>query len=248
LTESVAVILAAGAGERLGGVTPKAFVPVAGTTMLTLATSAAERCPHVNAIVVVVPPGWERRAESLLPSPIRPVVVPGGESRQESVRIALEAAPPGVYAVACHDAARPFASPTLFSTVLAALVDADGAIPMIPVPDTVKRVQDGRVMGTESRAGLGLAQTPQAFALDALLEAHARAVADGIEATDDAALLERIGRIVRAVPGDPRNFKVTTPEDLTRAEAILTADQVSAPGQGRTLGSDGEAGTHRGSA
>lgn len=247
MTQAVAVILGAGVGERLGAATPKAFTPLAGTTMLGLATRAAERCPYVDGIVVVVPSGWERRAESLLPSPLHHVIVPGGSSRQESVRIALGSVPSGVAVVACHDAARPFASPTLFSTVLAALVEADGAVPVIPVPDTVKYVQDGRVMGTESREGLGLAQTPQAFALDALREAHAKAIADGIEATDDAALLERIGRVVRAVPGDPRNFKITTREDLIRAEAILTADQVSPRGHGRSSGSDGEGGTHRGS-
>jgi 2-C-methyl-D-erythritol 4-phosphate cytidylyltransferase len=228
LTEAVAVILAAGAGERLGAATPKAFVPIAGTTVLALATGAAERCPEVDAIVVVVPPGWERRAESLLPSPLAHVIVRGGASRQESVRIALDSIPSGgADLVACHDAARPFASSALFSTVLAAVSGADGAVPVIPVPDTVKRVRGRRVVGTEPREALGLAQTPQAFVLEVLREAHAKAFEDGVEATDDAALLERMGRVVRAVPGEPANFKVTTHEDLIRAEAILTADRSS---------------------
>ena len=243
MTEAVAVILAAGAGERLGAATPKAFVPIAGTTMLALATGAAERCPLIDEIVVVVPPGWERRAGSLLPSPLAHVIVRGGASRQESVRIALESVPSGRDLVACHDAARPFASPALFATVLAAVAGADGAVPVLPVPDTVKHVREGRVVETEAREALGLAQTPQAFVLDVLREAHASALADGVEATDDAALLERMGRVVRAVPGEPANFKVTTHEDLIRAETILIADRSSRlppPPDRSTEGSPGE--------
>jgi 2-C-methyl-D-erythritol 4-phosphate cytidylyltransferase len=223
LTDAVAVILAAGAGVRLGEETPKAFVPLAGTTMLALAAGAAERCPEVRSIVVVVPSGWERRAESLLPSAREPTMVTGGASRQESVYRALQALRTGTDAVVCHDAARPFASPELFSRVLAELAGADGAIPVLPVADTVKRVQEGMIVGTEARENLGLAQTPQAFLAEALREAHAAARARAVAATDDAALLERVGRRVRAVPGEPDNFKVTTPEDLARAERILAA-------------------------
>ena len=122
--------------------------------------------------------------------------------------------------VMCHDAARPFATPALFDRVLGALDGVQGVVPVVPVPDTVKRVEGGVVLRTEPREGLVLAQTPQAFLALALRQAHDRAERDGIEVTDDAAALERAGFRVRAVPGEPGNFKITTPEDLARAEAI----------------------------
>ena len=215
------MVLAAGAGERLGTGTPKAFQPIAGTTMLGLAVSAAAACPAIRSVVAVVPTGWERRAESLLPAPVPLVVVTGGATRQESVRLALDAVPGKAGAIACHDAARPFASTDLFESVIGALAGADGAVPLVPVPDTVKRVRGGVVLDTLPREDLGLAQTPQGFRAQALREAHAGASAEGVEATDDAALLERMGFRVVAVPGDPANFKVTTREDLARAEALL---------------------------
>jgi 2-C-methyl-D-erythritol 4-phosphate cytidylyltransferase len=170
-------------------------------------------------------------------------VIAGGRTRQSSAALGLDAVPPETSVVACHDAARPFASPALFATVLAAVAGADGAVPVLPVPDTVKHVREGRVVETEAREALGLAQTPQAFVLDVLREAHASALADGVEATDDAALLERMGRVVRAVPGEPANFKVTTHEDLIRAETILIADRSSRlppPPDRSTEGSPGE--------
>ena len=223
----MALVLAAGEGERLGAGTPKAFVPLGGTTMLALASGAAARCQEVRWLVVVVPRGWERRAESLLPSPLPLAVVTGGSSRQESVRRALEAVPSEVGSLVCHDAARPFASGGLFAAALDALREADGAVPVLPVPDTVKRLRDGIVVGTVPREELGLAQTPQAFRAEALRKAHARALADGVEGTDDAALLERTGFRVVTVPGEPGNFKVTTSDDLARAEAILAAGRAS---------------------
>ena len=228
MSGAAAIVLAAGAGGRLGAETPKAFVPVAGTTMLTLAVRAAAACPEIELVVAVVPRGWERRAEALLPSPAPVPVVAGGGTRQESVRLGLAAVPQDAETVVCHDAARPLASSALFSAVIAALEDADAAVPLVPVPDTVKRVEGGVVVRTEPREELALAQTPQAFVAAALREAHARAAADGATATDDAALLERAGFRVRAVPGDPANFKVTTAEDLARAEAMLSAGPVEA--------------------
>ena len=222
MSRAVALVLAAGAGERLGTDTPKAFLPIAGTTMLRAAVDAACGCPEIETVVAVVPAGWERRAEALLPSTTPVRVATGGSSRQESVRLALEAISAQAETVVCHDAARPFAAPELFSTVLAALADAEGAVPVIPVPDTVKRVRDGTVVETVARDELALAQTPQAFVAAALRAAHERAAAEGFSATDDAALLEWAGYKVRTVLGDPANFKVTTPEDLARAELLLS--------------------------
>src|SRR5439155_13915835 len=132
----------------------------------------------------------------------------------------------GVEAVAIHDAARPFVQPELFTAVVSAVADgAEGAIPVVPIADTVKRVRDGLIVATEPRDGLALAQTPQAFRVGLLREAHEHA--DGIaEFTDDAALLEWAGHTVRTVPGDPGNVKLTTPLDLPRAARSLGAPGV----------------------
>jgi 2-C-methyl-D-erythritol 4-phosphate cytidylyltransferase / 2-C-methyl-D-erythritol 2,4-cyclodiphosphate synthase len=228
---AVAVVLAAGRGERLGErVPPKAFVRVGGRPLLAFSLDAVERCPDVMGVVVAVPPGLEDAAADVLgrPPATRSVVVVGGMNRQRSVRLALDAA--GTEwgdefdAVICHDAARPFASSSLFSRVLGALAHADGAVPAVPVEDTLKRVRDGGVGETVPRDGLVRAQTPQAFRRKALESAHRSAERDAFQATDDAALLERAGFRVTVVDGDPRNIKITRPEDLALAEALARAD------------------------
>lgn len=216
----VAVVLAAGRGERLGLGTPKAFLELGGETLLVRACRSASSASSVSSMVAVVPLGLEAEAEGLLERLGPHSVVVGGETRRASVAAGLEVVPRDARVVVCHDAARPFAGAGLFEEVIAALHDADGVVPVGPIPDTVKRIRDGVVTGTEPRGELALAQTPQAFRAEALRDAHARAPGDG-EATDDAALLERAGYRVRAVPGDPINFKITTAEDLARAEAIL---------------------------
>jgi 2-C-methyl-D-erythritol 4-phosphate cytidylyltransferase/2-C-methyl-D-erythritol 2,4-cyclodiphosphate synthase len=121
----------------------------------------------------------------------------------------------------CHDAARALASPELFEAALEALEGWDGVVPVVPVTDTVKRIHGDVVEGTEAREALGLAQTPQAFVAAALTRAHAEAERRGLDVTDDAAALELAGFRVRAIAGEPRNFKITTREDLERAEALL---------------------------
>jgi 2-C-methyl-D-erythritol 4-phosphate cytidylyltransferase len=125
--------------------------------------------------------------------------------------------------VICHDVARPLASAALFDAVLDGLAGADGAVPSTPVADTVKRVDDGVVVETVHRDGLVMVQTPQAFTREALTAAHRAAEADGYTATDDAALLERVGFRVAVVPGDPANIKITRPEDLLVASALARA-------------------------
>jgi len=152
------------------------------------------------------------------------VVIAGGRTRQESVRLALASVPMDAPVIVCHDAARPFAAPELFSAVIAALADADGAVPALLPPDTVKQVRDGFVESTLSRTDLRLAQTPQAFAAPALRESHRRAKESGVRCTDDAGLLEWAGYRVRVITGEPVNFKITTPDDLARAERLLTMD------------------------
>ncbi|HLA92649.1 MAG TPA: 2-C-methyl-D-erythritol 4-phosphate cytidylyltransferase [Actinomycetota bacterium] len=217
---AVAIVLAAGSGERLGQDRPKAFVELAGRPLLAHAAGAALTCPEISLVIVAAPPGGEDLAHAMVESLGAHAVVTGGVTRRASVLAALRAVPADAAAIVCHDAARPFARAGLFARVLAALEGADGVVPVVPVPDTVKRVDGDVVLGTEPREGLVLAQTPQAFLAPALREAHERAERDGDEMTDDAAALERAGFRVRTVPGDPGNFKITTPEDLARAGTI----------------------------
>jgi 2-C-methyl-D-erythritol 4-phosphate cytidylyltransferase / 2-C-methyl-D-erythritol 2,4-cyclodiphosphate synthase len=220
----VALVLAAGSGVRSGLDTPKAFAAVGHRSILARAVDAAAGCPLVTGVVVTVPAGFESRAEELLRDAKPPLsIVAGGSDRQASVRRALGEVPQDVTVVICHDAARPFASPALFAAVLGALSGVEGVIPVVPIPDTVKRVDGGRVRSTEDRNDLVLAQTPQAFAASALRDAHQRAAAEGRTFTDDAAILEWVGYRVSTVPGEPSNYKITTPDDLARAEREVTA-------------------------
>jgi 2-C-methyl-D-erythritol 4-phosphate cytidylyltransferase len=221
-TGAVAVVLAAGQGERMGFGGPKAFVAVGGRPIVVHAVEAASACLEVDALVVAVPSGFEERTGGVVTGVSKPViVVEGGDDRQASVRRCLSALPYESEAVVVHDAARPFASTGLFSSVLGALAGVEGVVPVVPVADTVKRVRDDMVAETLDRGELVLAQTPQAFVTTALLLAHERAADEGASFTDDAALVEWAGYRVRTVPGDPANWKITTAEDLGRAELSL---------------------------
>ena len=219
---AAALLVAAGRGERFGGAIPKGFTELAGRPLLAHAVEAAVSCPGIERVVVAVSEKMVERARASLEHPLVEVVV-GGETRQASVLAALEAVGPGPDLIVCHDAARPLAPPALFATVLRALVDsgADGAIPIVAIPDTVKRIEGASVAGTLDREALGLAQTPQAFRRSALEHAHRMAAEEGFEGTDDSALLERAGFAVVAIAGDPRNLKVTTRADLALAEVAL---------------------------
>lgn len=216
-------MVAGGTGRRFGA--PKQFLPLAGTPVVTWSVRAAGSV--ADGIVLVVPaPDVHNATEGL---PIAgatgdaalgaSVVVTGGATRGASVRAGLEAVPGDAGLIVVHDAARPLAAPGLFRAVVDAVRSGrvDGAVPVIPVADTLKRVADGRVVATVDRDGLVAIQTPQAFEASALRAAHA----GGPEATDDAGLLEAAGWTVGTVEGDPRNLKLTRPEDLALAEALL---------------------------
>lgn len=223
---AAAILLAAGLGTRLGAGGPKGLVEVGGRTLISWAVAAVEACPEIAAFVLTVPTVDAEARESLAreaASDKLTAVVAGGDTRQASVRLGLEAVPSDCARVVCHDVARPFARPELFSAVLEALAGADGAVPVLPAADTLKRVAGGRIVGTIDRDEVAAAQTPQAFRREALEDAHRRAAEASVESTDDAALLERAGYAVAAVPGDPDNFKVTVASDLRRAEALLAA-------------------------
>jgi 2-C-methyl-D-erythritol 4-phosphate cytidylyltransferase/2-C-methyl-D-erythritol 2,4-cyclodiphosphate synthase len=217
------IVLAAGSGSRLGLDVPKAFAPLAGRTILEHALAAAFDPAWVDALVVAVPAGWEERAGTIMGPSYPRAVVTGGPSRQASVRAALAAVPADAETIVVHDAARPLTHPAFFLAVLKMLEGWDGVVPVTPVTDTVKRLDGERVVGTESRAALVLAQTPQAFRGGALRDAHARAERAGDAVTDDAEAVELAGYRVRAIGVDAANFKITTPEDLARAESVLAA-------------------------
>jgi len=204
-------------------------VSLGGVPMFVHSLRAAGSAPSVGSIVLVVPPDEVEFAKTVADelagdAPVEAVVA-GGASRQESVRKGLAAAPPSPL-ILCHDAARPFAPPSLYDRVAKAVGDPfAGAVPVVDSPDTVKRVRNGRIVETLPRGELGLAQTPQAFAAAALREAHEWAEREHWEATDDAMLLERAGLEVAVVEGEILNFKITTEADLSRAELLVASGE-----------------------
>jgi 2-C-methyl-D-erythritol 4-phosphate cytidylyltransferase len=220
-----ALVLGAGRGERLGTDAPKAFVPLLGRPILLHALQALAACPALDRLVPVVAaadlPRLERWRSELEAIPRLAAAVAGGAERQDSVRAGLRSLPAEVGLVAVHDAARPLVRPEDVSRVLAVAREHGAALLAVPVRDTLKRVRGDRVVETPPRDECWAAQTPQVFRRDWLEEALAKAEADGFLGTDDAQLVERLGLPVRVVAGDPRNLKITLPEDLAVAEAWL---------------------------
>ncbi|HYX85286.1 MAG TPA: 2-C-methyl-D-erythritol 4-phosphate cytidylyltransferase [Gaiellales bacterium] len=219
-----AVVVAAGAGRRLGGERPKAFAKLGGRPLLAYAVELLEDHPAVERIVLVVPEGWEEPATLLADELVAGKVaaaVAGGDARALSVAAGLAEVRGDAAVIAVHDAARPFASAALLDRVLAGLAEADGAVPGVPLTDTVKRVRGGRVEETLERADLCAVQTPQAFRADALRRAYDRPAGELASATDCAQLVERAGGRVAVVPGDPANMKITDAADLHRAEELV---------------------------
>jgi 2-C-methyl-D-erythritol 4-phosphate cytidylyltransferase len=208
--KAVALLVAAGSGERLGAERPKAFVVLAGREMYRWSLEALAEAGIET--VIAAPPGHPIEGG-----------VPGGATRSQSVRNALAAAPPSD-AVIVHDAARPLVRAGLFTQCLDALEKADAAIAAIPVTDTIKEAgRDRVVQRTHDRSRLWAVQTPQAFRREALEKALL--VRDEVleQATDDAWLVERQGGRVVIVESTPENLKVTTPHDLRVAELLLSA-------------------------
>jgi 2-C-methyl-D-erythritol 4-phosphate cytidylyltransferase len=229
-----AVVVAAGSGERLGHGRPKALVEVAGRALVAWAVTGLREA-GVATVVVVHTPG-EREAFAGALDDVDPdgevMLVPGGADRSASVRAGVAALPAGVELVAIHDAARAFTPPTVIRTAVEAVTgDVVAAAPAVPVADTLKRISGDQVVATVERADLVAIQTPQVLPLEVLtLVADERAAA-----TDDLGLVEAAladgrlqGRVVW-VPGSPRGFKVTFPEDLALAEAFAGRDAPMQP-------------------
>ncbi|HVB06982.1 MAG TPA: 2-C-methyl-D-erythritol 4-phosphate cytidylyltransferase [Acidimicrobiales bacterium] len=206
-----AIVVAAGEGRRFGA--QKQFAPLAGRSVLEWSLDAARSV--AAGVVLVVPPD---RVEDPALAGLADALAAGGATRADSVRAGLARVPDEAAFILVHDAARPLATPALFAAVLAALGEGvDGAVPGLTPADTVKRVAGDTVTETLPRAELVTVQTPQAFRAEVLRKAHA----SGLDATDDAALLEAIGATVKVVAGEATNTKLTVPEDLERAAALL---------------------------
>ena len=230
---TAAVIPAAGRGVRLGPGAPKALRALGGTPMLIHAVRAMAASRHVSLVVVVAPPDGAPEVRHLLDEHALPertdfLVVPGGGTRQESVRLGLDALPEDVGVVLVHDAARPLVPVDTVDAVIEAVRDgAPAVVPALPLADTVKEVEPGApgepepVLSTPVRARLRAVQTPQGFDRDTLMRAHEEVALSGEGATDDAGMVERLGAPVVVVPGHEEAFKVTRPLDLVLAEAVL---------------------------
>jgi 2-C-methyl-D-erythritol 4-phosphate cytidylyltransferase len=215
-------VVAGGSGRRFGG--PKQFLPLAGRPVVSWSVIAARAVS--DGVVLVVPDSPDGTADADPaarddPAAAADRVVTGGATRADSVRCGLAAVPDDAAIIVVHDAVRPLAPPSVFAAVIEAVRSgrAEGAVPVLPVSDTLKRTAAGMVRSTEDRDGLVLVQTPQAFVASTLRAAH-RSV--GV-ATDDAGLLERLGATVCTVAGDPCNLKLTRAEDLAVAEAFMGA-------------------------
>jgi 2-C-methyl-D-erythritol 4-phosphate cytidylyltransferase len=217
-----AVLVAAGSGQRLGAPVPKAFVTVAGRTLLEHAAARFTGSPAVGPVLVVAPAAELDRARELTGLP----VVAGGATRQDSVACGLAAVPSGVEFVLVHDVARPFVPESVIAAVVAALTaGADAVVPVVPIHDTVRRLDAGALGPVVDRSGLVAVQTPQGFRRDVLAAAHAKGT---LGATDDAMLAEAAGARVVSVPGADESFKITMALDLARAEAVALLSQRSA--------------------
>ncbi|MFF3565163.1 2-C-methyl-D-erythritol 4-phosphate cytidylyltransferase [Streptomyces sp. NPDC002574] len=229
---TAAVIPAAGRGVRLGPGAPKALRTLGGVPILVHAVRAMTRARAVSLVVVVAPADGVAEVRALLDSHGLPEakdirIVPGGDTRQESVRLGLAALPDEVDVVLVHDAARPLVPVDMVEAVAAAVRDGAAAVvPGLPLADTVKQIEPdtGAVVGTPERALLRAVQTPQGFDRVTLAKAHATVTG---EVTDDASMVERLGVPVLVVPGHEEAFKVTRPLDLVLAEAVLARRRAS---------------------
>jgi len=225
------IVVAGGSGRRFGRL--KQFSELAGRPVLEWAVQACRPCSA--GVVLVVPATDAASGAAEAPDPHgADAVVSGGATRADSVRCGLAAVPSEAAIIVVHDAARPLASPALFDAVIAAVTEggADGAVPGVPVSDTIKVVDEsGRVTDTLDRDRLVAVQTPQAFNAAALRRAHAEAAPDAATpaaatpaaATDDAMLVEALGGTVLVVRGEPGNLKITDPDDLKAAERLVAA-------------------------
>lgn len=216
-----AVIVAAGSASRMGGI-DKVMAALGGEPMIARTVRAFQQCGAIADIVIVTRPDLIRPISALCAQmdKVR-MVVAGGQSRQESVVLGLNALPKGVELAAVHDGARPLITDAVIDRTVRAANSYGAAAPAVPVKDTIKVVRGGLVTDTPDRASLQAVQTPQVFDFDLLRGALKKAAEDAAAVTDDCSAVERLGMAVKIVEGDERNLKVTTPMDLKIAEMLL---------------------------
>ena len=224
------LIPAAGSGKRMGGSRAKQFLEIDGKPILVHTLEKMDSCQGVDEILLIVSAAGRDETERLLESwPISKLsqIVLGGDARTDSVRNGLATLDVSTDVVLIHDAVRPFVSTQKIEEVIKSARQHGAALLAVQEKATVKRVQEGMVQATLDRSLLWQAQTPQGFRYDLIQEAYEAARRDGIQATDDAALVERMGRPVHIVEGEDQNIKITTPTDLVVAEAILKLESTN---------------------
>lgn len=221
-----ALIVAAGEGRRMGSFHAKAFIPLEGVPILVHAIQPFEACRRIQSLYLVLREqdirSWDGEILKRFPfKKTKPPVV-GGSRRQDSVRLGLEAITEDIDTVLIHDGARPFVDESVLEKLLDTMEEAPAAVIAVPTKETLKIVSShGHILETPARERLWHIQTPQAFDFHIIAEAHHKALADGVVATDDSTLVERLGVPVAVVEGSYRNIKITTPEDLIFARALL---------------------------
>ncbi|MDX2028932.1 MAG: bifunctional 2-C-methyl-D-erythritol 4-phosphate cytidylyltransferase/2-C-methyl-D-erythritol 2,4-cyclodiphosphate synthase [Alphaproteobacteria bacterium] len=221
MSQCTALIVAAGSGERFGGSIPKQYQDLGGVPILRRSVLAFLNHPHIDRVQVVISPAHRDLYDKAVADLSLPEPITGGETRQDSVRLGLEALAklkkPGM--VMIHDAARPLIDAATITAVRKALDKSKGAIAAKPLVDTLKRGKDELIETTIDRQNLWQAHTPQAFHFDAILDAHRATI--GAKLTDDAAVAEKAGMTVTLVPSNPDNMKITNPDDLDRAARLM---------------------------
>lgn len=217
------VIPAAGSGTRFGSDTPKQFHLLGGRPVIAHTIARFVSSPRVDGVVIAASRDRHQALQTIVKSEhwSGVEIVEGGETRQESVLRGLEALRGRAELVAVHDAVRPFVSAQLLESLIDAASQHGAALPVLELTDTLHRLEDGFVADTPDRAAYGLAQTPQCFAFELLLDALIRARGEGFTATDEVGVVRRYGHAVKAVAGETNNFKITHPDDFRRAEAIV---------------------------
>ncbi len=220
-----ALIMAAGRGERFEGGAPKQLALVGGRPMVAWSIERFATCADIEQVFLVIPEAQTGAWRATLAEPAGELVndvVEGGERRQESVRLGVEALPDTITHVLIHDAARPCLSAGLLARVVEALRGGDAVVPVVPVVDTLAVDTGGAVDDNVDRANISSVQTPQAFDKQLVLRAHRKAHADGLKSSDDGSLVLALGEKVLTIPGERTNIKITYAEDIAIAEEILS--------------------------
>jgi 2-C-methyl-D-erythritol 4-phosphate cytidylyltransferase len=229
---TTAIVLAAGEGRRISGNTSKVFLPLAGRPLLLRTLDRVFSARTIEKVVLVIAAIEAARCETMLRSDTalqgRPwLLQTGGATRQQSAKRGLEKIGSDTDIVMIHDGARPFASTNLIDRCVEIAADKGAVVVGLPARDTIKMVsRDRRIQSTPERSSLWEIQTPQVFKRELILEAHERAEQEGVEVTDDAMLVERLGKSVFVMEGERTNFKITVPEDVWLAETLIREGRV----------------------